>query len=586
MNVIFRISLRNLIRQKRRNILLGIAIATGTMLLVMANSFSHGISDTVFNRIMKYVTGQVSVVFSEKGNVWTSVFRDGDRVIDIVKKNVPEMTSFSESIGAMARVIGNGRSENMVLVGIDLTAFITPEELKETQQNFNVIKGSLDNIGDTTVENGVVLSVDKAKYLNVGMGDILRVRVTDVNGQNQAARLTVVGLFKPSSAFMGVPIFAEMKNVKRILSYGPHDIGQLYLTIKDPKKNAVKVADRLHSLLEPGLAAIDARTAGGGRIPLMGYRSDTLYLNKLAPCMKVVAGDSAAAFGKRGVLVGRALASALGLRAGDTCTVRYASKYTHEEESARLPIDAVYASVDSTLSDSIVLLNECRFYDLYYTGWPEAPSAAVTALFPPGGSAIEPNLAPEWLLLDRCKTTTEVKKRYKDISKRKWCATTVDVQTMYETASDVIQMEVVLNLITLVAVLILFFIILIGVVNTLRMTIRERTREIGTVRAIGMQKVDVRNSFLLETFLLATFSSIAGTIVAFVAMWVLSFIKLNAADNPLGMLLVQGHLYFLPAPIAIVGYNILILAIATATAYFPSRRAANLAASEALRHYE
>ena len=67
-------------------------------------------------------------------------------------------------------------------------------------------------------------------------------------------------------------------------------------------------------------------------------------------------------------------------------------------------------------------------------------------------------------------------------------------------ASEVLKLEQVLNLITIIAVLILFFIILIGVVNTLRMTIRERTREIGTIRAIGMQKKDVRNVFILESF--------------------------------------------------------------------------------------
>jgi ABC-type antimicrobial peptide transport system permease subunit len=77
----------------------------------------------------------------------------------------------------------------------------------------------------------------------------------------------------------------------------------------------------------------------------------------------------------------------------------------------------------------------------------------------------------------------------------------------------VVQLEGALNLITLIAVLVLFFIILIGVVNTLRMTIRERTREIGTNRAIGMQAYDVRNTFLFETFFLAFFACITGILL-------------------------------------------------------------------------
>jgi len=153
-------------------------------------------------------------------------------------------------------------------------------------------------------------------------------------------------------------------------------------------------------------------------------------------------------------------------------------------------------------------------------------------------------------------------------------------------ASDILKLEGVLNLITLSAVMVLFFIILLGVVNTLRMTIRERTREIGTIRAIGMQKIDVRNTFILETFFLTLFASIAGTILAFAAMWLLSSITFTMSDNPMGMLLVNSRLYFLPTFAGVAGNVLLILSIAVATAYFPARRAANLSPAKALGHFE
>jgi putative ABC transport system permease protein len=134
--------------------------------------------------------------------------------------------------------------------------------------------------------------------------------------------------------------------------------------------------------------------------------------------------------------------------------------------------------------------------------------------------------------------------------------------------------------------MILFFIILIGVVNTLRMTIKERTREIGTVRAIGMQRGEVRLLFILETAFLAFFASIIGTAGAFCAMWGLSAFTIDPGDNPLGMLLVDGHLFFAPTVAATIAYNMFIIIIAAATAFFPSRRASNLSAANAMRHYE
>ena len=43
---------------------------------------------------------------------------------------------------------------------------------------------------------------------------------------------------------------------------------------------------------------------------------------------------------------------------------------------------------------------------------------------------------------------------------------------------------------------------MIGILNTLAIAIRERTREIGTLRAIGMQRRKVLWLFVLETALL------------------------------------------------------------------------------------
>jgi ABC-type antimicrobial peptide transport system permease subunit len=195
-------------------------------------------------------------------------------------------------------------------------------------------------------------------------------------------------------------------------------------------------------------------------------------------------------------------------------------------------------------------------------------------------------LAPEYMLMKREATSQAVMKQMREMGRAKYKGIMVSVQSMYETASAVLQVEFALNLITLVAGMILFAIILVGVINTLRMTIKERTREIGTVRAIGMQKRDVQHSFILETAFLALFASLAGTALAFLAMWGLSSLTIDAGENPMGMLLVNNHLFFAPTVLATIGYNVLIVGIAVVTAYFPARRAANLSAANAMRHYE
>jgi putative ABC transport system permease protein len=160
------------------------------------------------------------------------------------------------------------------------------------------------------------------------------------------------------------------------------------------------------------------------------------------------------------------------------------------------------------------------------------------------------------------------------------------VRTMYEAASDILKLESVLNLITLWAVVTLFLIILIGVLNTLRMTIRERTREIGTLRAVGFQARQILGLFLLETFYLALFSCAAGIALGFVLMEGLSLITFHTENNPLGMLLVRGHLFFAPTVWGTLSGVLLITAMAVATAILPSRTAARLPPADALRHHE
>ena len=197
-----------------------------------------------------------------------------------------------------------------------------------------------------------------------------------------------------------------------------------------------------------------------------------------------------------------------------------------------------------------------------------------------------PVLLNEWTLLDRTFGQTSSKKKYRELGLTDWQGAILDIQTIHEVANEVLEFENAIDLVTIIGVLILFFIIQIGVVNTLRMTIRERTREIGTLRAIGMQRGDVRWCFVTEVLLLTLFACLAGIIMAFLLMGVVSAISFDTGDSEMGFFLVNNHLYFTMLPMELVKNLVIILGIALLTAYLPSRNAARLSVVEALRHYE
>ena len=581
MNFIVKISLRNLLRQKRRNILLGTAIALGTAILIIAHGFSHGISDNLFNRIVVYVSGHIGVAFSENGNLYKQVFHDGPGIKEIIKKEIPDVIKVEEGTWVFCRAVGNGKSDNVVMIGLDLGETGDEKIQQQDADNFKIIDGRFEDLGNKTMENPVFLAKEKAAFLNVEKGDVLRVRYRNINGQDQSARLTVAGIFLPANMFMTAPVFLELNNLKKLMGYAPNDVGQLFITIKNPKKNAIKFAEKLHAALKPDIARIDGYLLNRNDsvpVTVLGFKTDSV---SLALIRKNLTADSKV--DRNGCFIGDSLASALGIVPGTVCQISYKSKHQESSVSASIKTTAVFPG--GVLPGNVILLNDDEFYKVYYSGWPLKEKDSRWHIISPSNPLI-PALSEEWTLFPRAKTTDELTRLQKEISSKKVRGTSVDVRTMYESASAVLSLEYALHSITIVAVMVLFFIILIGVINTLRMTVRERTREIGTIRAIGMQKSDVMISFILETFFLTLFSSLTGTVLAFIAMKVLTMFRIDAAGNPVGMMLVNERLYFVPVLSSVILFICLIIAIAVVTAFFPARKAANLSAAEALRHFD
>ena len=106
------------------------------------------------------------------------------------------------------------------------------------------------------------------------------------------------------------------------------------------------------------------------------------------------------------------------------------------------------------------------------------------------------------------------------------------------------------------------------------------------MRAIGMQKKDVRNSFILETVILSFVSSIVGFIAALLIMLPLGKVVFKNVDSALGMFLINGHLHFKLNIVLVIISIVVIVAISALTAFFPARRAAKMSVADALRHYE
>ena len=124
-------------------------------------------------------------------------------------------------------------------------------------------------------------------------------------------------------------------------------------------------------------------------------------------------------------------------------------------------------------------------------------------------------------------------------------------------------------------------VIVMSVANSMGMTVVERTREIGTLRAIGLRRSGVVRLFTAESMLLTLIGCLTGLLLALAVRWGINLADIsytppnNATPVPLLIDLDAGRMAFTFALMSVVG---------TLAAFLPARRAAQMDIIDALGH--
>lgn len=108
----------------------------------------------------------------------------------------------------------------------------------------------------------------------------------------------------------------------------------------------------------------------------------------------------------------------------------------------------------------------------------------------------------------------------------------------------------------------------IGISNTMFSAVLERTKEIGTLKAIGATDSDISNFFLLESAMLSLLGGILGLILAIIV----------------GIIVTEFKVPYYTSPELFVGTFIFSIIIGIVAGIIPARNAAKLSAVEALRY--
>lgn len=167
-----------------------------------------------------------------------------------------------------------------------------------------------------------------------------------------------------------------------------------------------------------------------------------------------------------------------------------------------------------------------------------------------------------------------------------WSGQQIDLTIWKDEVSFVAWILTAFDFISVFMTALLVVIIAVGIMNAMWNAVRERTREIGTMRAIGMTRRRVLLLFLLEAMLLGLFAATAGALFGALLAAGVTAAEIRIPAEAVRAILLSEVLTMVVHPATLLGSISFLTVFTTAAAFWPALRAAGLRPVDALRHSE
>jgi putative ABC transport system permease protein len=157
----------------------------------------------------------------------------------------------------------------------------------------------------------------------------------------------------------------------------------------------------------------------------------------------------------------------------------------------------------------------------------------------------------------------------------------VEIKTWSQLSVFYNQVKNLFDMIFLFIFSIVLVIVVMSVINTMSMSVMERTREIGTMRALGLKRYGVKFLFATEGALLGVLGSAAGSLLFFAVYAAIAAAQPTyippASSNPVPLRV------DLVWP-ALVRSGMFMALLSLLAAFVPARRSARMTIVDALGH--
>lgn len=246
MNKILNLALRNLTRQKRRNVILAIAIAFGFFVVTFIDGFTTGMVGNLEDMITQLTGGTVLIAGYEKlppeeegkRSTLVNIVRDRDYIKNLVEENNINYRYFSCYTLAAGQMIFNGKKSISTVYGRDLSE-------ESLVKSFQFISGGVENFSDP---QAMVISDKTAEALNLQVGDQVIFKTSTIYDQNNVADFTIAGIIKSNSIMNTLQSYVHIDTLNQIVGIPEGGYSTFTIFLKNKNEQAA-VATKIENLI-------------------------------------------------------------------------------------------------------------------------------------------------------------------------------------------------------------------------------------------------------------------------------------------------------------------------------------------------
>lgn len=165
-----------------------------------------------------------------------------------------------------------------------------------------------------------------------------------------------------------------------------------------------------------------------------------------------------------------------------------------------------------------------------------------------------------------------------------WVGQKLDLTTWRDEVNFLTWILRAIDSVSFLLISILVVIISIGIMNAMWISVRERTNEIGTVRALGMGKSRVLTLFMTEALLLGFAATLLGATAGAIFSLVIDALQIVVPSRAVQIMLMSDTLHFSVSMMTVLGSTLAFTLIVGLAAIWPAYRASQLQPVTAINH--